>query len=137
VNQLDPIGVDDGEEGRIRQEVLSLLVLHPQCAEQPSALGQAAEQVGVVAVEPAIEASKRAAFQGEQQADGDQFARPQLCLRVLVPAGEAVVYQADQPDDKILGGHRLGPPDCDLDTHSLRPDRGRSVNPSELAPVVS
>ena len=31
-----------------------------------------------------------------------------------------VVHEAEQPHDKIDGGHG-GPPDCELSTHSLRP----------------
>ena len=87
----------------------------------------------VVTFEPAVEAPKRAAFEREQQADDDQLTRPELGLRMLVPAREPIIYQAEELDDKIFGGHSAHPRQSSGQTQS----EGRLWPFCQLAPVVS
>src|SRR5205823_2478373 len=111
-----------------------LVLLDAQGPQQARALGQPTKQLGVVSLEPAVEAPKRAALQSEQQPDGHQLARPELCLRVLVPAVQPIVYQAEQPDDKIFAGHGAR-------TSQLEAGHSQCEIPPwpscQLAPVVS
>jgi hypothetical protein len=96
VQQLDPVGVDHGEEGRVRQEGVGPGLVRPQGAQQAGALGQVPEQARVVARQPAVEAAERAALQGEQQPDRDEFAGPQPGLRVPARRAEPVRSSSTQ-----------------------------------------
>ena len=75
MDEFNPIAVNDGEESRLCQKLLTPAVMGMQGTLQTGAVRQASEQGVVIPFQPAIERPKVAAFEREQQPDGDQFAR--------------------------------------------------------------
>src|SRR5262249_61364429 len=83
---------------------------------------------------PGVAAPELSSREREQPADGDQFARPEVGLRVVAPCPEPIVYHTEQPNENILGGHGTGPSRL----RSRHPQSERRPWPlCQLAPVVS
>jgi len=66
VDQLDPIRVDDAEHRRGGQADLRPVLMCPEEAKEPGALGEVGKQRAIVARQPAIEGPVTHAFEGMQ-----------------------------------------------------------------------
>jgi hypothetical protein len=78
MEQRDPIGVDDPEDRRRRQESLRPVLMGREETKEPRPLGQAGEQGPRVTYEPAIEGTVPHAFQRMQHPQGDDLTRPEV-----------------------------------------------------------
>ena len=99
MEQLDAVAVDDREETGIGQEEIAPVLMGCQQALQASAMGQS-EPLRVVPFEPTVEGTELDALEGEEQADGDQFAGIEASLRMLGQVTDPVVYQVEKHYDK-------------------------------------
>src|SRR3954463_6843660 len=111
MNQFNPIGVDDGEESRVGQKVFTPLLMRPQRTRDARAVGQGNEQRLEVAFQPAIKRPKETTFERVKQSYGHQFTRVELGIRTFWQLAQAIIYQTEQRDDKVFGGHGSYPLD--------------------------
>src|SRR3990172_6360473 len=84
VNQFNPIGVDDGEEGWLGQETFAPVLMRPQGTRNAGAVGQFDEQILKVTLQPAVERPKEAAFEGIQQFYRHHFTRIEVGIRAFL-----------------------------------------------------
>ncbi len=105
VDELDAIGVDDAEHGRSGQEDLCPVLMGPEEAKEPGALGEVGKQRAIVARQPAIEGPVAHAFQGMQQPQGDHLTGPEVRLRVFGDGAHLLIDLKEQRGDKLHGGH--------------------------------
>src|SRR5664279_863739 len=105
VDQFNPIAIDNGEESRLHQELLTPTLMHPQQALQAGAVGQPREQGAVIPCQPAIEGPKVTALKRKQQPDRDDLAGIQFRLPMFWHLAHLVIYPAEQFNDKVFGGH--------------------------------
>jgi len=109
MDQLDAICVHYSEECGIGEEELAPLLMGSQEPMEPRAMGQI-EPCGIVSLEPAVKGTELNTLEGEEEADSDQLAGVEASLRMLGQMADTVVYQTEEPDDKIQGGHGFVPP---------------------------
>ena len=105
VDQLDPIGVDNPEDGRGGQEGLRPVVMGREEPKEPRPLGQAREQGAIVARQPAIECPVAPAFEGMQQPQGDDLTGPEVGLGVLGDSAQLLIDLIEQRRDKLHRDH--------------------------------
>jgi len=75
MDQLDAIGVHDGEKGWMGQEACALGLMSSQQALQACTFRQMDEQPAIVSLQPTVKRAKVAPFEGKEDTDGHQFAR--------------------------------------------------------------
>jgi hypothetical protein len=107
MDQLDPVGVYDGEERWVGQKVKRLLSLVTQQPRKPAALGQIGKVGPIILVHPAVKGTKAPTFQAKEQADGDNLTRVQMGIGALVDSAQLVVSHAKQADDDFVRGHTV------------------------------
>src|SRR5207245_10297743 len=73
VDELDAIRVDDAEHGRSGQEDLRPVLMGPEEAKEPGALGEAGKQRTIVERQPAIEGPGDNALNSIHQTQSDQL----------------------------------------------------------------
>jgi hypothetical protein len=105
MDEFNAVAVDHGEEGRLRQELLTPPLMDAQGTLHAGAIRQTCEQRVVIALQPAVKGTEVTALQGERQLNGDQFTRIQARLGMLRHCSHLVIYPTEQFDDKVLGGH--------------------------------
>jgi rhamnulokinase len=84
MDQLDPIGIHDGEECRVGQKVTCLLGIVAQQPLQPRPFGKLREEGAVILVQRAVKRSEASPFERKEQPDGDNLTRIQVSMRPLV-----------------------------------------------------
>src|SRR5712691_9909798 len=107
VDQLDAIRVDDPEHGRGSQEDLRPVLMRPEEAKEPGALGEARKQRAIITRQPAIEGPVAHAFEGMQQPQGDHLTGPEVRLGVFGDGAHLLIDLVEQCRDKIEGDHGL------------------------------
>ena len=105
VNQLDAIAIDDPQHCGRGQEGLGPGLMGSQATEETSTMGQLGEHGQVVLGKPAIKGPGTHSLDGVEQAYGDNLARPQRSLGVILHIAHLVIHSAEQLGDKILSGH--------------------------------
>src|SRR4030095_13094989 len=107
VDQLDAIGVDDSEHRRGGQEDLRPVLMRPEEAKEPGALGEARKQRAIITRQPAIERPVVHPFEGMQQPQGDHLTGPEVRLRMFGDGAHLLIDLVEQCRDKIEGDHGL------------------------------
>src|ERR671923_1590647 len=108
MDQLDPIGVDDAEHRRSRQERPRPVLMGLQETKEPRPLGQAGEQRPIVARQPAIERTIPDAFERMQEPERHHLTGPEVRLGVFGDGAQLLIDLVEQGRDKLDGsGHRL------------------------------
>jgi len=105
VDELDPVRVDDAEHRRSSQEGLRPVLMGPEEAKEPGALGELGKQRPIVARQPAIERPVAPAFEGMQQSQGDHLTGPEVGLGVFGDSAYLLIDLVEQRRDKIHCGH--------------------------------
>src|SRR5207247_1360328 len=107
MDQLNAVGIHDGEEARLgqkRQRILGAVAQEPLSAR---ALGQLGREGAIIGIEPAVKGAEATAFQGKEQPDGDNLARIQMGIGTLIDMTQFVVYHAKQADDQLVRWHTV------------------------------
>lgn len=107
MDQLDPIAINDCEEGWLSQETGTPILVGEQRPLQTGPLWQLTKQPGKVTLKPTVERPKVTTLECKQQPDGYQLAWPQVCLRMLRGLAHPVVYLTKQSNDKLFGSHEV------------------------------
>src|SRR5215216_428990 len=105
MNEFNPVGVDDSEESGVGQEALTPLLMCSQRSRDARAVRQFNKQRPEVAFQPAIKRAKEATFERIQQSYRHQFTRIQVRIRAFGKFAHAIIYQTEQRNDKVFGGH--------------------------------
>lgn len=132
MDQFDAVAVNDGEEGGVRQEGLTPGLVGLEQPLQARALGQR-KPGAVIPCQPAIEGAELDTLEGEEQTNSHQFAGIEVGLRVFGQVADPVIYQAEERDDKIQGGHGF----CSSSSVSYDSNCEQSPWLFQLAPVVT
>jgi hypothetical protein len=107
MDQRDPVGVNDAEYGRNRQEGLRPGLMGREETKQPCALGEAGEQHPIIARHPALEGTMADPFERMEEPQGDHRTGAEVCSRVCGDVEQMVSDLAKSGDDKIDRRHRL------------------------------
>ena len=86
VDQLDTVGVNDAGHGRRRQEDPRPVLMGPEEAKEPGALGEAGKQRAIVARQPPVKCAVPDAFEGMEQPQGDDLTGPETSLGMFAEA---------------------------------------------------
>ncbi|MCZ6677387.1 MAG: hypothetical protein O7E52_09065 [Candidatus Poribacteria bacterium] len=108
VDELNTIGVNHSNQRRSCHEQVNEVLMRIEQTKQPRSRWQVGEHVIVVAHKPSIERAVPFAFEGKQQAYGDnlRWVEARLAvLQILISFIELIIDIAEQMCDKILGGH--------------------------------
>ena len=105
VDQLDAIGVDDAEHGWSGQEEPRPVLMGPEEAKEPGALGEAGKQRAIITRQPAIEGPVAPAFEGMQQPQGDHLTGPEVRLGMFRDGAQLLIDLIKQCGNKLYGGH--------------------------------
>jgi len=74
--------------------------------EQARAVGQIGEETEIVSFEPTVKGAVSDPFDGEQEAERDDFAGIELGLAMFLDSPHFIIYAAEQFCDEILGRHK-------------------------------
>ena len=107
MDQFDPIGVDDAEHRRRGQEALRPVLMGPEEAKEPGALGEVEKQRAIVARQLAIKGAVAHTFQGMQQPQGDHFTGPEVGLGMCGDGAYLLIDLIEQRRDKLHGHHTV------------------------------
>src|SRR5664279_3608838 len=105
MNQFNPIGVDDREESRVSQQVVTPVAMDVQRPLDAGAIRQFDKQRLKVAFQPTVEGAKKATFKRIEQSYRHQLAWIQIGIRTLRHLAPTIIYQTEQRNDKVFGGH--------------------------------
>jgi hypothetical protein len=105
MDQFDAVRVDHGKAGGSSQKLLRPGLVCAQRAQETRAVGQSGKERLLVAREPAIQAAEAAAFKRAEQPECDELARPQLGLRMFGARTEAIIDEAEEVCEKLIGSH--------------------------------
>src|SRR5229473_1910363 len=107
VNQFQPVAIDHTFLLRSHQKVVGQRFILRQQAQQPRTFRQLRKQVPPVSFQPAIKRSIVDAFQGKQNANGDDFTRIQVRVFALIDMCQFVVYHTKESNDNVFGSHQV------------------------------
>ncbi len=105
MDELDAVGVGHAEHRRRGEEAIRPVLVRNKEAKEPGALGQLGEERQTIAPQPAIEGTLTDAFEGEQEGEGDEFARIERRLGMLGDRRHLFVHADEETNDKLLGRH--------------------------------
>jgi len=103
--QLNRIGVDDGEQRGIRQQQVQPITMRLQGPLQARAIRQPGEQGVIIPFQPPIEGPEVTPFQGKQQPDGHQLTRIKFGLGMLLHAWHSIIDFAKDMNDNVFSSH--------------------------------
>lgn len=106
-DEFNGITADDRKETGISQQATEPVLMRLQLPRQARAIGQACEQVVIIARQPAAESAAMASFEGEQDANRHQFAWIQFGLTVLRHGSHPIINKAKNLYNDVLGGHEV------------------------------
>lgn len=136
--QFNAGAIDDSpERGRSPAFVGPAPMRGPE-AKQPCPLGQGRKQFSPISAQPPIKRPIPDAFEGKEQSNGDNFARPQVGHGMFGDVGHRFLYPMEQLAEKILGRHVVLSWRCTgVVTGSLESAHDVFQGPLKLAPLVS
>ena len=105
MDQFNPIAIDHAQQRRLRQKPVGPGPVGLEQPKQPSPLRQVGKQGFIVSPQPAIKRPVAAPFEGVQQPQRDNLARPQPALAVFRNRGHSIIHLTKQRGDKINCGH--------------------------------
>lgn len=107
MTQLDAVRIDDTENCRLRQELISQSTMCFQTPEESGALRQSGKQIFPVSLKPAIKSVLRTTFESKQQTECDKFAQGKFGLNMFVRLWQHIVYTAKKFYDKVFLSHGI------------------------------
>lgn len=114
MEEFDAIGIHQGEEGGSPKELLTQGLVAMKQSQQASTLRQPRKPGAEVSGYPAIKGSVGCALQGKEECQGHYFTGIEGSLGMFAMSLQAIIYQAKQSYDKLLGSHG-GPPSTGCD----------------------
>jgi hypothetical protein len=130
-DQFNAISVNHGKKGGIGQQTIRPFPMAAQGPLNAGAIRQSDKQTLEVAFQPAVEGSKVPAFERVQQSNRHQLTRMQQRIRPFFNFAHAIIYQTEQRNDKVFGGHGSLPLGCVVTS------KDRFHDLFQLAPLVS
>src|SRR5215213_955988 len=131
MDQFDAVSVNDRKKGGIGQQIVSPFPMASQCPLNTGSIRQCAKQILEVAFHPAVERTKEPPFQRVQQSDCYQLTWIQQRIRTFFYFAHAIIYQTEQRNDKVFGGHGSDPLGCLVTSKDMFHDL------FQLAPMVN